>query len=380
MPGYGDNTELKDEGGVATGGQGGIDDIPAMLTEGEVVLNEEQQMAVGGIAGKEPDEVFAEAGVPGFEDKLMMQEGGEVMPKIEVMYSDEAMDKAQDMVDAGEAKYIEEKQMGGVAGQNNQNVNPAINNPMPGADAAVNQDISQMANQVADQAASGVMGNPMMPEGMMHGGVAGNHWINAYADGGEVGFFERMYRKFKEFDKKGKKRAADIQAKADSKKDTINKTDVVEKPKKALGTIVKERKEKGKPVSPNKPKEDQKTYEEMKPEMYEGKETEGGFYPEYKEGSQSEMSKNEAYADARHGRGKYDGERQKDFTWQGRKYNTMTAEEKNAGKTKWDDSAKKWVKPEGEAKEMRHGGAVHAYQTGGQVGGMFDFPTKNSRD
>ena len=48
MPGYGDNTELKDAGGVATGGQGGIDDIPAMLTEGEVVLNEEQQMAVGG--------------------------------------------------------------------------------------------------------------------------------------------------------------------------------------------------------------------------------------------------------------------------------------------------------------------------------------------
>ena len=111
----------------------------------------------------------------------------------------------------------------------------------------------------------------------------------------------------------------------------------------------------------------------MKPEMYEGKETEGGFYPEYKEGSQSEMSKNEAFKAAR-----ADG--QKDFTWQGRKYNTMYAEEKNAGKTKWDDSAKKWVKPEGEAKEMKHGGAVHAYQTGGQVGGMFDFPTKNSRD
>ena len=70
----------------------------------------------------------------------------------------------------------------------------------------------------------------------------------------------------------------------------------------------------------------------------------------------------------------------KEFTWQGRRYHTRTAEDESAGRTKWDDSAKKWVKPGGEAKEMAHGGAVHAYQDGGKVGGMFDFPTKNSRD
>ena len=369
MPGYGDNTELKDGGGIATGGQGEVDDIPAMLTEGEVVLNEKQQMAIGGITGKDPDEVFAEAGVPGFEDKLNMKEGGEVMPKIEVKYTEDAMNAAQDMVDEGDAKYIEEKQMGGVAGQVNQPVNPAINNPVPGGPnpgpvaAAAGQ-----VNQMAENIASGAVNNPN--PNMADGGIAGDHWINEYKDGGEVGFLENIWNKFKEWDKKGKKRAADVQAKADSKKDVVEQRDVKRKTTKSIGEVAKERREGKKGPSPHVSKEEQKSYEEKKPEMYEGKKTEGGFYPEYKEGSKSELSKNEAFKKAR-------AEGEKDFTWEGRSYNTKYAEEKGYD---WDASSKKWVKPEGDKKEMAHGGAVHAYQDGGQVGGMFDFPTKGSRD
>ena len=52
MPKYGDNKNLKQAGGMATGGQGGIDDIPALLTEGEVVLNADQQAALSEITGK----------------------------------------------------------------------------------------------------------------------------------------------------------------------------------------------------------------------------------------------------------------------------------------------------------------------------------------
>ena len=62
-------------GGEALGGQGGIDDIPALLTEGEVVLNQQQQDAISAITGRNSNELFAEAGVPGFEE---YSKGGKV--------------------------------------------------------------------------------------------------------------------------------------------------------------------------------------------------------------------------------------------------------------------------------------------------------------
>ena len=85
-------------GGIAQGGDGGVDDIPSLLTEGEVVLNDEQQKALQEITGMPANDLFARAGVPGFKDgggilggahlwgwemmkKLMNKEGKEVEKK-----------------------------------------------------------------------------------------------------------------------------------------------------------------------------------------------------------------------------------------------------------------------------------------------------------
>ena len=109
MPKYGDNKNLKQAGGIATGGQGGIDDIPALLTEGEVVLNADQQAALSKMTGKSRDQLFSEAGVPGFENNNMYEEGGEVRPLLRYKYDDEGKRLAQEAVDSGMAEYVEEE-------------------------------------------------------------------------------------------------------------------------------------------------------------------------------------------------------------------------------------------------------------------------------
>jgi len=50
--------------GFAGGGR--VDNIPAMLSEGEVVLNQQQQNRIGAMMGADPSRMFAAAGVPGF--------------------------------------------------------------------------------------------------------------------------------------------------------------------------------------------------------------------------------------------------------------------------------------------------------------------------
>lgn len=276
---YGDNTQLKENGGMATGGKGGIDDVPAMLTEGEVVLNDKQQEAIGEIVGKDSNEVFAEAGVPGFEKNKLI------------------------------------------------------------------------------------------------GDIGMGHWINKYAEGGEVTFWEKVRRKFQEWDKSGKRKSADVKVKAKSKKPVITEEDVV---KEGESEYMKHLKETKPEVAADI---EDKTYipkstdphtkkQQLKKMKSKVKETKGGDYPFYKEGSESEISKDAAFADAR-------ADKKKEYSWQGRKYHTRTAEEESAGKKTWDAASKKWVKG---AKEMAGGGEVHAYQEGGKVGGMFDFPSKSARD
>ena len=54
--------------GSIRGGRNRKDDIPAMLSKGEVVLNGEQQDRLGKIFGMNPNTMFSLAGVPGFAD------------------------------------------------------------------------------------------------------------------------------------------------------------------------------------------------------------------------------------------------------------------------------------------------------------------------
>jgi len=54
------------------------DTVPTMLTPGEVVLNDEQQVALGSLLGTNSDNVFNAIGVPGFESAQKFQDGGVV--------------------------------------------------------------------------------------------------------------------------------------------------------------------------------------------------------------------------------------------------------------------------------------------------------------
>ena len=57
---------------------GRTDTVPAVLTPGEVVLNDEQITLLGKITGRNPYELFAAAGVPGSEEQFAGTEGGQV--------------------------------------------------------------------------------------------------------------------------------------------------------------------------------------------------------------------------------------------------------------------------------------------------------------
>ena len=60
--------DYKKGGKVACYAQGGYntDTVPAMLTPGEVVLNAEQQEALGKLVGMKPAALFEKIGIPGF--------------------------------------------------------------------------------------------------------------------------------------------------------------------------------------------------------------------------------------------------------------------------------------------------------------------------
>ena len=57
--------EVKKKKYYAEGGKN-TDTVPAMLTPGEVVLNSEQQEALGKLVGMKPAALFEKIGIPGF--------------------------------------------------------------------------------------------------------------------------------------------------------------------------------------------------------------------------------------------------------------------------------------------------------------------------
>ena len=81
--------EVKKKKYYAEGGKN-TDTVPAMLTPGEVVLNAEQQEALGKLVGMKPAALFEKIGIPGFagggmatkEDALMQYyENGGITPR-----------------------------------------------------------------------------------------------------------------------------------------------------------------------------------------------------------------------------------------------------------------------------------------------------------
>ena len=81
--------KVKKKNYYAEGGKN-TDTVPAMLTPGEVVLNAEQQEALGKLVGMKPAAMFEKIGVPGFagggvadkKDALVQyyKDGSKVLP------------------------------------------------------------------------------------------------------------------------------------------------------------------------------------------------------------------------------------------------------------------------------------------------------------